>query len=163
VFRDGWYVSSDLATRDADGYVRILGRADDCFKSKGVLIAPREIEEALLSLGDVVQACVFSIPDAETGHRIGAAVVLRPEASGNVSDEFRARLAGRIAAFKVPGIILAWDRLPTNVNGKVQRSEVARRALESMPARLFPGGARQAAPGAGANGATGPRSGGRPG
>ena len=41
-----------------DGYVFIMGRADDCFKSKGVLIAPRELEEAILRLGEFEEACV---------------------------------------------------------------------------------------------------------
>lgn len=59
--RNGWYVTTDLARMDEDGYVYILGRADDCFKSKGVLIAPREIEEALLGLGTIEEACVFPI------------------------------------------------------------------------------------------------------
>ena len=44
--RGGFFVTSDLARMDDDGYVFIVGRADDCFKSKGVLIAPRELEDA---------------------------------------------------------------------------------------------------------------------
>ena len=51
VFRESWYLTSDLATIDSDGYVAVLGRADDCFKSKGVLIVPREVEDAILGLG----------------------------------------------------------------------------------------------------------------
>ena len=79
--RGGWYVTSDLARIDADGYVFIMGRADDCFKSKGVLIAPRELEDAILGLGSFAEACVFPIPDREIGNRIGAALVLRSGAS----------------------------------------------------------------------------------
>ena len=79
--RGGWYVTSDLARIDADGYVFIMGRADDCFKSKGVLIAPRELEDAILGLGSFDEACVFPIPDREIGNRIGAALVLRSGAS----------------------------------------------------------------------------------
>ena len=75
--RGGYFVTSDLARMDADGYVFIVGRADDCFKSKGVLIAPRELEDAILGLGEFEEACVFPIPDREIGNRIGAALVLR--------------------------------------------------------------------------------------
>ncbi len=131
--RDGWFLTNDLATIDDEGYVTIFGRADDCFKSKGVLIVPREIEDALLQLGTVEEACVFKIPDKEIGNRIGAAVVLRGHASAN-SLGTRAigdALKGRIAAFKFPHEIFFFPELPKNANGKTQRSEVIRKALAS--------------------------------
>ena len=80
--RGGYFVTSDLARMDDDGYVFIVGRADDCFKSKGVLIAPRELEDAILGLGEFEEACVFPIPDREIGNRIGAALVPRAGADG---------------------------------------------------------------------------------
>ena len=61
----------------------LLGRADDCFKSKGVLIVPREVEEAILGLGTFEEACVFPLPDGMIGNRVAAAVVLR----GNVTHD----------------------------------------------------------------------------
>jgi acyl-coenzyme A synthetase/AMP-(fatty) acid ligase len=134
--RGGLFVTSDLAQIDADGYVFIMGRADDCFKSKGVLIAPRELEEAILSLGQFEEACVFPIPDREIGHRIGAAVVPRSTAQQGLADmaTLSAALAGRIAPFKMPHQVFTLDRLPKNANGKTQRSEVARLTLQGMPA-----------------------------
>ncbi len=129
--RNGWYVTSDLARMDDEGFVFVLGRADDCFKSKGVLIAPREVEDALLGLGTIEEACVFPIPDAEIGHRIGAAVVPRAGASRDSFDAaaIRSALGGRIAPFKLPHVVAVWDELPKNVNGKTQRAEIARRSL----------------------------------
>lgn len=124
--RGGWFVTNDLAVQDSEGYVTIVGRADDCFKSKGVLIAPREVEDALLSLDEIVQACVFPIPDLEIGHRIGAALVLRESLGENPASEIRERLAGCLATFKLPQVVFVWDSLPTNLNGKTQRSEVIR-------------------------------------
>jgi acyl-coenzyme A synthetase/AMP-(fatty) acid ligase len=134
--RGGLFVTSDLARIDADGHVFIMGRADDCFKSKGVLIAPRELEEAILSLGQFEEACVFPIPDREIGHKIGAAVVPRPAAKQNFADQtaLSSALSGRIAPFKMPHQVFVLDRLPKNPNGKTQRSEVARMAL-AAPAR----------------------------
>jgi acyl-coenzyme A synthetase/AMP-(fatty) acid ligase len=131
-FRDGYFLTSDLARIDEDGFVFILGRSDDCFKSKGVLIAPREIEEALLSLGQFEEACVFAIPDAEIGYRIGAAVVPRTgiAAESNVA-ALKALLAGRIAPFKVPTTLVFQESLPKNANGKTQRAEVARSFLSA--------------------------------
>jgi acyl-coenzyme A synthetase/AMP-(fatty) acid ligase len=133
--RDGRFVTSDLARMDRDGYVYILGRLDDCFKSKGVLIVPSELEEAILALGSFEEACVFALPDEEIGNRIGVAVVPRRTQDGFMSrvDLVRA-LAGSIASFKVPDVVIAMDNLPKNANGKTQRSEVARLALNWKPA-----------------------------
>jgi acyl-coenzyme A synthetase/AMP-(fatty) acid ligase len=132
--RGGLFVTSDLARIDADGYVFIMGRADDCFKSKGVLIAPRELEEAILSLGQFEEACVFPIPDREIGHKIGAAVVPRPATQQSFADKtaLSSALSGRIAPFKMPHQVFVLDRLPKNANGKTQRSEVARVALQDL-------------------------------
>ena len=137
VLRGGWFVTSDLARLDEDGYVSIVGRADDCFKSKGVLIAPRELEEALLALGSVAEACVFPIPDAEIGNRIGAAVVPRDPAAASRLDaaSLADTLGGRIAPFKLPHRVVILDQLPKNPNGKTQRSEVARIALTKVEVR----------------------------
>ena len=128
VKRGGYFLTNDLATIDADGYVTIFGRADDCFKSKGVLIVPRELEDALMRLGYVEEACVFSIPDREIGYRIGAAVVLR-SGTGVVARDANAivgALRGKIAPFKLPHEVVFFDELPKNANGKTQRSAVAR-------------------------------------
>ncbi|WP_213769761.1 class I adenylate-forming enzyme family protein [Bradyrhizobium sp. dw_78] len=133
-FRNGYFLTSDLAKIDEDGFVFILGRSDDCFKSKGVLIAPREIEEALLSLGVFEEACVFAIPDAEIGNRIGAAVVRRSEVETEVDSDIRSlakSLGGRIAPFKIPTTLVFREALPKNANGKTLRTEVARSFLES--------------------------------
>ncbi len=121
---DGWYLTSDLATIDADGYVAILGRADDCFKSKGVLIVPREIEDALATLGTFEETCVFPIPDTEIGFRIGAAVV--PRAGGFAPDRagIAKALSGKLAPFKFPQDVFVLANLPKNSNGKTQRSAV---------------------------------------
>ena len=129
--RGGYFVTSDLARMDDDGYVTIIGRADDCFKSKGVLIAPRELEDAILGLGDFAEACVFAIPDREIGNRIGAAVVPRGGAAAKYADAatLATALAGRIAPFKLPHRVLVLRELPKNANGKTQRSQVARLAL----------------------------------
>jgi 4-hydroxybenzoate-CoA ligase len=121
---DGWYLTSDLATIDADGYVAILGRADDCFKSKGVLIVPREIEDALGALETFEETCVFPIPDSEIGYRIGVAIVLRSGTERPDRAGLAASLSGTIAPFKFPQEVFVVKQLPKNSNGKTQRSAV---------------------------------------
>lgn len=126
--REGWFVTSDLARMDDEGYVYILGRSDDCFKSKGVLIVPSEVEEAILALGAYEEACVVAVPDQEMGNRIGLAVVPRHSAPAALLDHsgLARALAGSIAPFKVPHLMVTTENLPKNANGKTQRREVAR-------------------------------------
>ncbi|PWT88413.1 MAG: hypothetical protein C5B56_08790 [Proteobacteria bacterium] len=134
--RDGWFLTNDLARMDADGYVFIMGRADDCFKSKGVLIAPREVEDAILGLGMFEEACVFPLPDEMVGNRIAAAIVPRGNATDRPIDaaNLARALAGRIAPFKLPSLVRVLAELPKNANGKTQRSEVARLVLQRIAA-----------------------------
>ena len=135
--RQGWFLSSDLARMDGDGYVYILGRSDDCFKSKGVLIVPTELEDAILALGSFAEACVVAVPDGEIGNRIGAAVVPRESAPRALlnRDGLAQALAGSIAAFKLPHVVVTMERLPKNANGKTQRSEVARLICDKLSFR----------------------------
>ena len=129
--RNGWFVTSDLARMDDGGYVYVLGRSDDCFKSKGVLIVPSELEAAILALGTFEEACVFAIPDRGIGNRIGAAVVPRPGTQGALLERegLTRALAGAIASFKLPHLVVPMGSLPKNANGKTQRSEVSRLIL----------------------------------
>jgi len=75
-FRDGHYDTGDLAYEDDEGYYFIAGRSDDCFKSRGLFIAPTEIENALQRHSSVAEAVVVAEPDAEIGNRVLAFVVL---------------------------------------------------------------------------------------
>jgi acyl-coenzyme A synthetase/AMP-(fatty) acid ligase len=129
--RGGFFITSDLARMDDDGYVFIIGRVDDCFKSKGVLISPRELEDAILGLGNVEEACVFAIPDSEIGNRIGVALVPRAGAEGAPTDKasLAAALSARIAPFKLPHRVVVLSQLPKNANGKTVRGQIARIAL----------------------------------
>ena len=110
-----------------------MGRADDCFKSKGVLIAPRELEEAILALGRFQEACVFPLPDDVIGNRIAAAVVPRNGRDEPMDAASLAHaLAGQIASFKLPHLVCVLAELPKNANGKTQRSQVAQLVLRQM-------------------------------
>ena len=76
-FVDGWYLSGDLARRDADGYYWFVGRADDVIKSAGHLIGPFEVESALMEDPAVAEAGVIGVPDPLVGERVKAFVSLR--------------------------------------------------------------------------------------
>ena len=64
-FVDGWYVTGDLAMRDAEGYYWFVGRADDVIKSAGHLIGPFEVESALMEHAAVAEVGVIGIPDED--------------------------------------------------------------------------------------------------
>jgi acyl-coenzyme A synthetase/AMP-(fatty) acid ligase len=129
--RERMFVTSDLARIDDDGYVFILGRSDDCFKSKGVLIVPSEIEQALMALGHFEEVCVFPVAHHEVGNDIAVAVVLRTEAADWDAGGLGEELSGKIASFKVPRKVFPMSVLPKNANGKTQRKEV-RKAVVAL-------------------------------
>ena len=77
-FRDGWYLTGDLARRDEDGYFWFVGRADDVIKTSGHLIGPFEVESALIEHPAVAEAGVIGKPDPVAGEIVKAFVTLKP-------------------------------------------------------------------------------------
>ncbi len=126
VFRDGWFLTGDVARRDADGYVTILGRKSvDVIKSGGYKISAREIEDVLRRHPAVKDVAVVGLPDRVWGQRIAAAVVLvearDEDASKRVCEEIGAFAASCLADFKKPRDLRAVTELPRNALGKVQK------------------------------------------
>ncbi len=77
-FAGGWYLTGDLARRDADGYYWFVGRGDDVIKSSGHLIGPFEVESCLMEHHAVAEAGVIGVPDPVAGEVVKAFVELRP-------------------------------------------------------------------------------------
>ena len=77
-FADGWYLTGDLAMRDADGYFWFVGRADDVIKSAGHLIGPFEVESALMEHPAVAEAGVIGKPNPMAGEIVKAFISLKP-------------------------------------------------------------------------------------
>ena len=77
-FVGGWYLTGDLARRDADGYFWFVGRADDVIKSSGHLIGPFEVESTLMEHPAVAEAGVIGKPDPVAGEVVKAFVSLKP-------------------------------------------------------------------------------------
>ena len=77
-FAGDWYLTGDLARRDADGYFWFVGRADDVIKSAGHLIGPFEVESALMEHPAVAEAGVIGKPDPTVGEVVKAFVALKP-------------------------------------------------------------------------------------
>ena len=126
VVHDGWYHTGDLASRDADGYYRIAGRSDDCFKSRGIFISPYEIENVLRQHPAIAEACIVPLADQEIGNRIRAVCVLKDgtPATDETSEEIRQSVRSRIAPYKAPHVVEFVDALPKSPVGKVLRREL---------------------------------------
>ncbi|NQX88533.1 MAG: AMP-binding protein [Halioglobus sp.] len=117
---DGFFRTGDQASRDADGYVAIVGRSKDMVISGGLNVYPREVEQLIDALPGVRESAVIGLPDADFGEIVAAVVV---PVVGQVVDGERIRLALRqqAAAFKVPKKVFIVDELPRNAMGKVQK------------------------------------------
>ena len=76
-FAGGWYLTGDLAMRDADGYYWFVGRGDDVIKSAGHLIGPFEVESALMEHPAVAEAGVIGMPDPTVGEVVKAFVAVK--------------------------------------------------------------------------------------
>lgn len=126
VVHDGWYHTGDLASCDEDGYFRIAGRNDDCFKSRGIFISPYEIENILRQHAAIVEACIVPQADKEIGNRIRAVCVLRDgvEATAALAEDIRLSVRERIAPYKAPQVVEFINALPKSPVGKVLRREL---------------------------------------
>ena len=126
---DGWMHSGDLATMDADGYVRITGRIKDMIIRGGENIYPREIEEFLLSHPAIADAQVFGVADPKYGEEVCCWVIARAGAA-ITPDEIIAHCKNQIAHYKVPRHVRVVEAFAMTVTGKAQKFEM-RRVMEA--------------------------------
>jgi acetyl-CoA synthetase len=130
-FADGFYLTGDLARRDADGYYWFVGRADDVIKSSGHLIGPFEVESALLEHEAVAEAGVIGKPDPVAGEVVKAFVALKSGFSEN--EELRrsilARARTRLGAVVAPKEIVFVPNVPKTRSGKIMRRLLKAREL----------------------------------
>ncbi|HEY2318861.1 MAG TPA: acyl-CoA synthetase [Solirubrobacteraceae bacterium] len=123
--RDGWFATGDMATRTADGYIRIVGRrATDLIKSGGYKIGAGEIEGCLREHPAVEDAAVTGEPDDDLGERVVAWVVLRDGASVPES-ELVDHVTGQLAPHKRPRDVRFVAELPRNDMGKLQKARLS--------------------------------------
>ncbi|WP_405859157.1 acyl-CoA synthetase [Streptomyces sp. NBC_01515] len=117
---DGWFRTGDMAVRDPDGYVRIVGRkATDLIKSGGYKIGAGEIENALLEHPGVREAAVTGEPDPDLGERVVAWIVPSDPQSPPRLEELADHVASRLAPHKRPRVVHHITALPRNDMGKI--------------------------------------------
>jgi malonyl-CoA/methylmalonyl-CoA synthetase len=124
---DGYFRTGDLARRDADGYVAIVGRAKDLIISGGFNIYPKEIEGYLDKLDGVLESAVIGAPHPDFGEVVIAVIVRKPEGATLTEAGVIATLKSQIAGFKVPKRVFFTDVLPRNTMSKVQKNQLRER------------------------------------
>jgi acetyl-CoA synthetase len=122
-FADGWYLSGDLARKDADGYFWFVGRSDDVIKTAGHLIGPFEVESVLLAHPAVAEAGVIGKPDPVAGEIVKAFVSLKLgyEPSRELELELIAHARSRLGAAVAPRELAFLPNLPRTRSGKILR------------------------------------------
>ncbi len=120
VLRDGWLRTGDLARRDAEGFLTLVGRAREMFISGGENVYPAQVESVYQDHPDVREIAVVGVPDPRWGE-VGRAYLALEDGSALDEEALRRWGRERLAAFKIPRSFVALARLPRNASGKVQK------------------------------------------
>jgi acetyl-CoA synthetase len=130
-FAAEWYLTGDLAKRDADGYFWFVGRGDDVIKAAGHLISPFEVESALLAHPAVAQAGVIGVPDPIAGAAVKAFIELKPGVTGDAAlrKEILAHARRQLGAAVAPRDVAFVESLPRTRSGKIMRRVLRAREL----------------------------------
>ncbi len=147
-FIGGWYLTGDLAIRDADGYFWFVGRSDDIIKTSGHMVGPFEVESVLMEHPSVAEAGVIGKPDPLIGEIVKAFISLKPGIEP--SEEIRLELIGfarkKLGSVVAPKEIEFKVDIPKNTSGKIMRRLLKARELglpEGDLSTLEGGGERQ--------------------
>ncbi|TNC23371.1 acyl-CoA synthetase [Amycolatopsis alkalitolerans] len=115
-FRGGWFHSGDLVRQDEEGYIYVVDRIKDVINTGGVLVASREVEDALYTHPAVAEVAVIGVPDEKWIEAITAVVVSKEDVS---AEELLAHAREKLSPFKIPKAIRFVDELPRNASGKI--------------------------------------------
>jgi len=120
-FHDGWFRTGDLGYLDEDGYLFIKGRLREVINRGGENIAPREVEEALLSYPAIGEAAVVGRPDPLYGEQVVAYLTLRENWNAEQEERLHRHLTQHLSAPKIPVDLIVLPTLPRNATGKIDR------------------------------------------
>jgi fatty-acyl-CoA synthase len=123
-FAGGWFHSGDLVRQDEEGFLYVVDRIKDVINTGGVLVASREVEEALYEHPAVQEVAVIGLPHERWIEAIAAVVVTHSEVS---EEELVAFAREKLAAHKVPKSVHLVDELPKNPSGKLLKRELRER------------------------------------
>ena len=122
-FEGGWFHSGDMAYRDADGFMFIVDRIKDVVNTGGVLVASREVEEALYTHPAIAEVAVIGVPHEKWVEAVVAVAVLKPD-SETSAEELVDHARDKLAGFKLPKAVHFVEELPKNTAGKLLKREL---------------------------------------
>jgi acetyl-CoA synthetase len=133
-FRNGLYHTSDIATRDKDGYLTFVGRTDDVFKSSDYRISPFELESILIEHEAVAEAAVVPSPDPLrlSVPKAFIALVDGHPATSDTAREILQHVRDRVSPYKRIRR-LEFAALPKTISGKIRRAELQKLESQRMP------------------------------
>ena len=133
-----WYITGDLARRDADGYFWYEGRADDVINTAGYRVGPAEVESAVMAHEAVKECAAVASPDADRGLVVKAFVVLHDgvAATADLAGDIQDFVKSLTAPYKYPRKIEFIAELPKTVTGKVRRKELRDREARMADTRV---------------------------
>jgi acyl-CoA synthetase (AMP-forming)/AMP-acid ligase II len=129
--KDGWFYTSDLASKDERGYLYIAGRSSEMYKTGGENVFPREIEELIESHPSVLFAAVIGVPD-DIFQEVGWAYVMTMPDQTVGEDELRELCKSGLANFKTPKKFFVRPALPILPSGKVDKMALKKEAAEAV-------------------------------
>jgi long-chain acyl-CoA synthetase len=121
--RNGWLMTGDIATVDADGFYRIVDRKKDMVLVSGFNVYPNEVEDVLAAHPGVLEAAVIGVPDGAAGEAVCAFVVRRDKQAPGV-EQLREHCKAHLTAYKVPKRIEFREQLPKSNVGKILRRDL---------------------------------------
>jgi long-chain acyl-CoA synthetase len=117
--KDGWLYTGDLGTVDEDGYIYLTSRIKEIIKVRGKRVNPKEIEEIIVTIPEVIDCTVTGIEDDLTGEAIRAELIIDRDNQQLITGEFvKKYCAARLALYKVPQIITFKDKITVSSTGK---------------------------------------------
>ncbi|CNE43192.1 acyl-CoA synthetase [Mycobacterium tuberculosis] len=124
-FTDGWFRTGDAARRDGDGFLYLVDRYKDMYKSGGENISPAEVERVLITHPAITDAAVIGVPDEKWGE-VGRAFVVTAPGTTVTLEELREHCFEQIARYKAPRALVVVESLPRNTTGKIQKNKLRR-------------------------------------
>ena len=118
---DGWLFSNDLATIDADGYIRLVGRKKEIVNRGGLKISVRQMEDYLISHPKILNIAIVGVPDRLLGEKSCACVVPRGNQAITLQEITRFLEARQVAKYKFPEYLVILPEMPTTPSGKIQK------------------------------------------